>query len=130
MLRVRHWRITELWLKGLIGVVCGAWEQTVSLRRCYLGLNDRVPDDHRRIDPGCRQYSVLKKSCNARRILIGVELLQNFIKAVLSVAQLGDTLDTIWRLDTIWKYVLAAWVGRCSNTPVFWRRRDPECALS
>ena len=51
------------------------WENAVKIRSCKY-LNNIVEQDHRRIKSRIQSMLGFKKFYNARRVLIGVELLQ------------------------------------------------------
>ncbi len=56
-----------------------------------------VEQDHRRIKSRVQPMLGFKKFYNARRVLIGVELLQKLTKGQYRVPQgLGRALDAIW----------------------------------
>ena len=72
------------------------WENPVKIRSCKY-LNNIVEQDHRRIKSRVQPMLGFKKFYNARRVLIGVELLQKLHKGQYRVPRsFGDTLDAIW----------------------------------
>jgi transposase-like protein len=72
------------------------WENPVKIRSCKY-LNNIVEQDHRRIKFRVQPMLGFKKFYNARRVLIGVELLQKLHKGQYRVPRsFGDTLDAIW----------------------------------
>ena len=73
------------------------WENPVKIRSCKY-LNNIVEQDHRRVKS--RLYSMLgfQTFYNARRVLIGIELLQKILKGQYRVpAKFGTNATTIWR---------------------------------
>ena len=73
------------------------WETPVKIRSCKY-LNNIVEQDHRRVKS--RLYSMLgfQTFYNARRVLIGIELLQKILKGQYRVpAKFGTNSTTIWR---------------------------------
>jgi transposase-like protein len=72
------------------------WANPVKIRSCKY-LNNIVEQDHRRIKSRVQPMLGFKKFYNARRVLIGVELLQKLSKDQYSVPRgFGRTLDEIW----------------------------------
>jgi transposase-like protein len=72
------------------------WENPVRIRSCKY-LNNIVEQDHRRIKSRVEPMLGFKKFYNARRVLIGVELLQKLHKGQYRVPRsFGHTLDAIW----------------------------------
>ena len=72
------------------------WENPVTIRSCKY-LNNIVEQDHRRIKSRIQPMLGFKKFYNARRVLIGVELLQKLTKGQYVVpSSFGRTLDPIW----------------------------------
>src|SRR5918998_812261 len=72
------------------------WENPVTIRSCKY-LNNIVEQDHRRIKSRIQPMLGFKKFYNARRVLIGVELLQKLSKGHYQVPRgFGRTLDSIW----------------------------------
>ena len=72
------------------------WSNPVKIRSCKY-LNNIVEQDHRRIKFRVQPMLGFKKFYNARRVLIGVELLQKLNKGQYRVpAHFGHTLDAIW----------------------------------
>ena len=72
------------------------WENPVKIRSCKY-LNNIVEQDHRRIKTRVQPMLGFKKFYNARRVLIGVELLQKLYKGQYRVPRsFGHTLDAIW----------------------------------
>ena len=72
------------------------WENPVKIRSCKY-LNNIVEQDHRRIKTRVQPMLGFKKFYNARRVLIGIELLQKLSKGQYRVpARFGCTLDAIW----------------------------------
>lgn len=69
----------------------------MKIRSCKY-LNNIVEQDHRRIKARGSSYMLgFKKFYNARRVLIGVELLQKLSKGQYRVPHtFGRTLDAIW----------------------------------
>lgn len=56
-----------------------------------------VEQDHRRVESRVQPMLGFKKFYNARRVLIGVELLQKLTKGQFRVPRgFGRTLDSIW----------------------------------
>src|SRR5678815_1720719 len=86
-------------------VHCTAWAcatsstsagRTRRIRSCKY-LNNIVAQDHRRIKSRVQPRLGFKKFYNARRVLIGVELLQKLTKGQYRVPRrFGRTLDSIW----------------------------------
>ena len=72
------------------------WAKPVKIRSCKY-LNNIVEQDHRRIKSRVQPMLGFKKFYNARRVLIGVELLQKLTKGQFLVPRgFGRTLDSIW----------------------------------
>ena len=72
------------------------WATPVKIRSCKY-LNNIVEQDHRRIKSRIQPMLGFKKFYNARRVLIGVELLQKLSKGQYRVPSgFGRTLDVIW----------------------------------
>jgi transposase-like protein len=72
------------------------WANPVKIRSCKY-LNNIVEQDHRRIKSRVQPMLGFQKFYNARRVLIGVELLQKLSKGQYRVPQgFGRTLDAIW----------------------------------
>ena len=72
------------------------WANPVRIRSCQY-LNNIVEQDHRRIKSRVQPRLGFKKFYNARRVLIGVELLQKLTKGQYRVPRrFGRTLDSIW----------------------------------
>ena len=72
------------------------WANRVRIRSCQY-LNNIVEQDHRRIKSRVQPMLGFKKFYNARRVLIGVELLQKLTKGQYRVPRrFGRTLDSIW----------------------------------
>ncbi|MBC7926187.1 MAG: DDE-type integrase/transposase/recombinase [Bryobacteraceae bacterium] len=72
------------------------WANPVKIRSCKY-LNNMVEQDHRRIKSRVQPMPGFKKFYNARRILIGVELLQKLSKDQYRVPPtFGRTPDAIW----------------------------------
>jgi transposase-like protein len=72
------------------------WANPVKIRSCKY-LNNIVEQDHRRIKSRVQPMLGFKKFYNARRVLIGVELLQKLYKGQYRVPRsFGHTLDAIW----------------------------------
>jgi transposase-like protein len=78
------------------------WENPVKIRSCQY-LNNVVEQDHRRIKSRLQPMLGFKLFYNARRVLIGIELLQKIVKGQYRVpARFGPTPSSVWR------HVLAA----------------------
>ena len=72
------------------------WDNPVKIRSCKY-LNNIVEQDHRRIKSRVQPMLGFKKFYNAKRVLIGVELLQKLSKGQYLLPRgFGHTLDTIW----------------------------------
>src|SRR3954453_16788459 len=72
------------------------WANPVKIRSCKY-LNNIVEQDHRRIKSRVQPMLGFQKFYNARRVLIGVELLQKMSKGrYLLPHGFGQTLDAIW----------------------------------
>jgi len=72
------------------------WANPVKIRSCKY-LNNIVEQDHRRIKSRVQPMLGFKKFYNARRVLIGIELLQKLSKGQYRVPHtFGRTLDAIW----------------------------------
>ena len=72
------------------------WANPVKIRSSKY-LNNIVEQDHRRIKSRVQPMLGFKKFYNARRVLIGVELLQKLSKDQYRVPRgFSRTLDTIW----------------------------------
>src|ERR1700709_246453 len=72
------------------------WANPVKIRSCKY-LNNIVEQDHRRIKSRVQPMLGFEKFYNARRVLIGVELLQKLSKGQYRVPRdFGRTLDAIW----------------------------------
>ena len=73
------------------------WENPVKIRCCPY-LNNVVEQDHRRIKFRVQPMLGFKTFYNARRVLIGIELLQKIIKGQFRVAaHFGHNFGSIWR---------------------------------
>ena len=72
------------------------WTNPVKIRSSKY-LNNIVEQDHRRIKSRVQPMLGFKKFYNARRVLIGIELLQKLSKGQYLVPRgFGRTLDAIW----------------------------------
>jgi transposase-like protein len=73
------------------------WANPVKIRSCKY-LNNIVEQDHRRVKARVQPMLGFKTFYNARRVLIGVELLQKLYKGQYRVPRnFGHTMDAIWR---------------------------------
>jgi transposase-like protein len=70
----------------------------VKIRSCKY-LNNIVEQDHRRIKFRIVPMLGFKSFCNARRVLIGIELMHKIVKGQFRVpAHFGYTFDSIWQM--------------------------------
>jgi putative transposase len=73
------------------------WENPVKIRSCQY-LNNIVEQDHRRVKFRVQPMLGFKKFYNARRVLIGIELMQKIIKGQFRVpAHFAHNFGSIWR---------------------------------
>ena len=73
------------------------WENPVKIRCCPY-LNNIVEKDHRRVKFRMQPMLGFKKFSNARRVLMGIELVQKIIKGQFRIpAHFGRNLGSIWR---------------------------------
>jgi transposase-like protein len=73
------------------------WENPVQIRSCQY-LNNIVEQDHRRVKFRVQPMLGFKSFYNARRVLIGIELMQKIVKGQFRVpAPLGHNFASIWR---------------------------------
>jgi transposase-like protein len=73
------------------------WENPVKIRSCQY-LNNIVEQDHRRVKFRVQPMLGFKKFYNARRVLMGIELMQKIIKGQFRVpAHFGHNFTSIWR---------------------------------
>jgi transposase-like protein len=73
------------------------WENPVKIRCCAY-LNNVVEQDHRRIKFRVQPMLGFKTFYNARRVLIGIELLQKILKGQFRMpAHFGKSSQSIWR---------------------------------
>lgn len=73
------------------------WENPVKIRCCPY-LNNIVEQDHRRVKFRMQPMLGFKKFSNARRVLMGIELVQKIIKGQFRIpAHFGRNLGSIWR---------------------------------
>jgi transposase-like protein len=73
------------------------WENPVKIRSCQY-LNNIVEQDHRRVKFRVQPMLGFKSFYNARRVLIGIELMQKILKGQFRVpAHFGHNLGSIWR---------------------------------
>ena len=73
------------------------WKNPVKIRCCPY-LSNVVEQDHRRIKFRVQPMLGFKTFYNARRVLIGIELLQKIIKGQFRVpAHFGPNFGSIWR---------------------------------
>src|SRR5262245_36301706 len=71
------------------------WENTVKIRSCPY-LNNIVEQDHRRVKFRVQPMLGFKTFSNARRVLIGIELMQKIIKGQFRVpAHFASEFDSI-----------------------------------
>jgi transposase-like protein len=74
------------------------WANTVKIRSCKY-LNNIVEQDHSRIKCRTQPMRGFKTFYNARRVLIGIELMHKIVKGQFRVpAHLGCTFDSIWQM--------------------------------
>jgi transposase-like protein len=72
------------------------WEDPVQIRCCQY-LNNLIEQDHRRIKFRTQPMLGFKTFYNARRVLIGVELMQKIVKDQFCVpASFGRSTNSIW----------------------------------
>ena len=73
------------------------WENPVKIRSCQY-LNNIVEQDHRRIKFRTQPMLGFKRFYNARRILIGIELVTKILKGQYRVPRsFGSDFHSIWR---------------------------------
>jgi len=73
------------------------WENPVKIR-CGQYLNNIVEQDHRRIKFRVQPMLGFKTFYNARRVLVGIELMQKIVKGQFRVpAHFGHNFGPIWR---------------------------------
>ena len=73
------------------------WENPVKIRSCPY-LNNVVEQDHRLIKSRVRPMLGFKSFYNARRVLIGIELLKKLYKGQYRVPNsFGSNLHSVWR---------------------------------
>ena len=73
------------------------WENPVKIRSCPY-LNNIVEQDHRRVKFRVQPMLGFKTFSNARRVLIGIELMQKIIKGQFRVpAHFASKFGSIWR---------------------------------
>lgn len=73
------------------------WENPVKIRSCQY-LNNMVEQDHRLIKSRVRPMLGFKSFYNARRVLIGIELLKKLYKGQYRVPNsFGSNLHSVWR---------------------------------
>jgi transposase-like protein len=73
------------------------WENPVKIRSCPY-LNNIVEQDHRRVKFRMQPMLGFKKFFNARRVLMGIELVQKIIKGQFRIpTHFGGNLGSIWR---------------------------------
>ena len=73
------------------------WENPVKIRSCPY-LNNIVEQDHRRVKFRMQPMLGFKKFFNARRVLMGIELVQKIIKGQFRIPpHFGGNLGSIWR---------------------------------
>src|SRR5262245_41825189 len=73
------------------------WHNPVKIRCCQY-LNNVVGQDHRRIKFRIQPMLGFKTFYNARRVLIGIELMQKIIKGQFRIpTKFGHTFGSIWR---------------------------------
>jgi transposase-like protein len=73
------------------------WENPVKIRSCPY-LNNIVEQDHRRVKFRVQPMLGFKTFSNARRVLIGIELMQKIIKGQFQVpAHFASQFGSIWR---------------------------------
>lgn len=73
------------------------WENPVKIRSCPY-WNNMVEQDHRLIKSRVRPMLGFKSFYNARRVLIGIELLKKLYKGQYRVpASFGSNLHSVWR---------------------------------
>ena len=73
------------------------WANPVKIRSCKY-LNNIMEQDHRRIKSRVQPMLGFKKFYNARRVLIGVELLQKLSKGQYRVpVHFGTTIHSVWQ---------------------------------
>jgi transposase-like protein len=74
------------------------WANPVKIRSCKY-LNNIVEQDHRRVKFRIVPMLGFKSFYNARRVLIGIELMQKIVKGQFRVpAHFGYTFDSIWQM--------------------------------
>ena len=73
------------------------WKNPVKIRSCQY-LNNVVEQDHRRIKFRVQSMLGLKSFYNARRVLMGIELVKKIVKGQYQVpARFGSSLPSLWR---------------------------------
>jgi transposase-like protein len=73
------------------------WENSVKIRSSQY-LNNIVEQDHRRVKFRVQPMLGFKTFYNARRLLMGIELMQKIVKGQFRLpAHFGRTLNSIWR---------------------------------
>ena len=73
------------------------WTNPVKIRSCQY-LNNIVEQDHRRIKFRVQSMLGFKSFYNARRVLLGIELVKKILKGQYQVpARFGSNLQSIWR---------------------------------
>ena len=73
------------------------WKNSVKIRSCQY-LNNIVEQDHRRVKFRVQPMLGFQTFYNARRVLIGIELMQKILKGQFRVpAHFGHNLGSIWR---------------------------------
>ncbi len=73
------------------------WANPVKIRSCKY-LNNMVEQDHRRIKFRTAPMLGFKSFYNARRVLMGVELMQKIMKGQFRIpANFGRTYGSIWQ---------------------------------
>jgi transposase-like protein len=74
------------------------WANPVKIRSCKY-LNNIVEQDHRRVKFRTAPMLGFKNFYNARRVLIGIELMHKIVKGQFRLpAHFGYTFDSIWRM--------------------------------
>ncbi len=71
--------------------------------RCYQYLNNVVEQDHRRVKGRLRPMLGFKTFCNARRVIIGIELAQKIHKRQFAIPITWQSNPVV-----IWRHVMAA----------------------
>jgi putative transposase len=73
------------------------WDNPVKIRSCQY-LNNIVEQDHRLIKSRVKPMLGFKSFYNARRVLIGIELVKKLYKGQYRVpVHFGATIQSVWR---------------------------------